>query len=214
MTTPAGNRAIPISACRALLTAVVCAEVAVDRRRARRRCRSSDDCARHVGRGRAWDTGVRRRRGPCPRTPGDGRRICGNCETTPSTVAGALSSENTMKRTVGLLILATMLHLVLVGTDLACASHGVASVAGKMAGMPDHHAPVHPTGSHSEGRGDCHTPAVPDCCNAVSSWAPSNAPATVVATGVEPQAREALTPGPRDAWVSRVTAPETPPPRA
>src|SRR5215470_8525972 len=108
-----------------------------------------------------------------------------------------------MKRALGLLMIASMLHLVMVESDSACAKHGAAPAA-TMAGMPDHPAPAHPTSSPSEGRGDCHTPVVPDCCSAVASCAPSIAPATVVATGAYLQERERLMPGPRDAFASRV----------
>jgi hypothetical protein len=118
-----------------------------------------------------------------------------------------------MRRTLGLFTMALMLHLVMVGSDFACAKH-VAAFGAAMAGMPDHPSGQHRTTSHSEGTGDCHTPVTPDCCSAITSCTSTIIPASADVSQAVVREHQAVTPGARDLWISRVVAPETPPPRA
>lgn len=108
-----------------------------------------------------------------------------------------------------------MAHLSLVGTDLACAKHGVAKA-------PDAHA-AHSTARHHvshSGRGasqqqdDCETPATPDCCSAVTSCAPTIAIGEVTSVDQTPLVDASRPVGTATAPLSRVVAPETPPPKA
>ena len=104
-----------------------------------------------------------------------------------------------------------MFHLALVGSDFACAKHAQTSAA-SMPGMPNHQG--HPVQSHGEGTGDCHTPVTPDCCSAITSCSTTIGPVNNGVGAPMIGRREADTWGTRDVGISRVIAPETPPPRA
>jgi len=117
-----------------------------------------------------------------------------------------------MRRAVALFTMALTLHLVMVGSDFACAKH-VAVSSAAMAGTTDSPSGQHPTTSHSEGTGNCHTPVARDCCSAITSCSSTIIPASAVVSKPVVSEHEAVTPGARDLWISRFVAPETPPPR-
>jgi hypothetical protein len=114
-----------------------------------------------------------------------------------------------------------MLHLMLVGSDLACASHGARSgraMAGMSAGahmtmgdMDGHAGAAHASAQPAT---DCTTPAQTRCCDAMSSCGVSTtlgAAPTLALAGLP----EATTPRHLGSvLVSVRTAPEPPPPKA
>ena len=116
-----------------------------------------------------------------------------------------------VRRILGLLTMSMMLHLSLVGTDFACAKHAHA-INASMPGMPNHQG--HPLQSHGEGTGDCHTPISPDCCSAITSCSTTIGPVNNSALNPILRRREHHRWATRELALSRVAAPETPPPRA
>lgn len=116
-----------------------------------------------------------------------------------------------MKRAFGAVSMLLMLHLSLVRADSACASHG-ASKGSPMAGMAEHHhGPAGP--SHGGQKEKCDTPVTQDCCSALTSCAPAlAAPASVEPRFAVLRVRQST--DRVESAPSRVTAPETPPPRA
>lgn len=124
------------------------------------------------------------------------------------------------RQVIGLLTAVFMLHLNVAAIDAACGTHGTdhdrAAQAATMAGMhmsmasvtgapaaPDVGEPMHP----------CDTPAGPSCCRAMVSCAP------VYVGSLTPTTRLLLPPADFrrvriDVPLSRLIAPEPPPPRA
>src|SRR5437763_386369 len=118
-----------------------------------------------------------------------------------------------MKRAFGVLSMLLMFHLVLVGSDLACATHGTRSTGAHSSMAHGAHHTGNPTGRHSEQERDCDTPVSPDCCSAQTPCAPTIDVAVVVSFA-EPIAAAGIIPdGVDSSPLLRLTAPETPPPR-
>jgi hypothetical protein len=112
-----------------------------------------------------------------------------------------------MKRFLSLLTFSMMVHLSLVAADNVCASHAVS----KAASAGQHHGMPMPSPKGEKGK--CDTPISPDCCTAMVSCAPTLA---LPELGKEQLALiDVSHPTDRvESAPSRVTAPETPPPRA
>jgi len=117
-----------------------------------------------------------------------------------------------VRRALALLVVGTMLHLAMASADFACAQHAV--VAAATPSMPNHQPPPHPTQSHGEGTGDCHTPVSPNCCTAITSCSVTLAPVVVAAAAELAHSAIAPPPEPNTTGAWRSLAPETPPPRA
>lgn len=113
---------------------------------------------------------------------------------------------------LGVFVTFTMAHLALVGSDLVCAKHGVAPTAQPGDAMPgmDHGQPAGQTGDKQP----CKTPTRADCCQAVASCAPSMAMASVVAIAEAPMMSSAALAFIGQIPLSRVAAPDPPPPKA
>jgi hypothetical protein len=116
-----------------------------------------------------------------------------------------------MKRLLGAISMALMLHLNLVGADAVCATHG--SAKGPMAGDHMVHQQHSAHSSHGSQKGKCNTPVSPDCCSALTSCAPMLSLVSLVAIELVPLHADPVADR-VDSPLSRVTAPETPPPRA
>jgi hypothetical protein len=117
-----------------------------------------------------------------------------------------------MKRLFGAISMLLMLHLTLVGADVVCATHGAAKMPIAGDHMSHHGYPAQSSqrGSQKE---KCNTPVSQDCCRALTSCAPTLDPVTLVASRFLPL--DTATIAYRvDSPLARVTAPETPPPRA
>jgi len=116
-----------------------------------------------------------------------------------------------MKRLLSLLTFSMMLHLSLVGADNVCANHAV-SKAAPAAGQSGHHHGM-PMPSRKGEKEKCDTPVSPDCCTAMVSCAPT----IVMPEPSKEQLAAIHVSHPTDrveSALSRVTPPETPPPRA
>jgi hypothetical protein len=119
-----------------------------------------------------------------------------------------------VRRIVGLSLAAFMLHLNVERADLACAAHAQHASAAAAHTSRAHHSMPTP-GEHARTHRDgCETPAQPDCCQALATCS--------IALGIVAD-RSAAAPmtwhdGVRAVAqrvpLSRVTAPEPPPPKA
>ena len=116
-----------------------------------------------------------------------------------------------LRRIFCVLVTFTMAHLAVVGSDLVCAKHSVTQVAQADVAMPgmDHGQ----TGHHGD-QPPCKTPARADCCQAVASCAVSVAIASVVAVADAPPMSSAVLASIDNVPLSRVAAPDPPPPKA
>ena len=119
-----------------------------------------------------------------------------------------------MKRVLGIVMTFLLLNFTLGSNDFACAKHGADAASSSAAVHADvtHHHGDQTNPSHSHERGGA-TPVAQPCCSAMASCMPTlaaHADATTSDSG-ESSSR------PRSnalAALSRLTAPETPPPRA
>ena len=113
---------------------------------------------------------------------------------------------------LGVFVTFTMAHLALVGGDLVCAKHAVARAAQPGDAMPgmDHGQPAGQTGDKQP----CKTPTRADCCQAVASCAPSIAMASVVVVSEASMMSSATHASIDSVPLSRVAAPDPPPPKA
>lgn len=120
-----------------------------------------------------------------------------------------------------------MLHLMLVGSDLACASHG-ASGGPAMAAMVMPDAPAHEGGAHAtaamtampddhataQAAQDCATPTQNRCCEAMSSCGVTTMVSAVRRPAVPVLSPDAAPLHASNPLVSVLQAPEPPPPKA
>ena len=131
---------------------------------------------------------------------------------------GTVTILRSMRRALGFVSMLLMLHLTLVGSDRVCAKHGVDATAAAMHGSSAHsgmsHEQNHPAQTHGEQKEQCETPISQDCCSALTSCSPTIvvASATTVVRAMSADADRPL--GPQSSMLSRVPAPEPPPPRA
>ena len=116
-----------------------------------------------------------------------------------------------MKRLFGAISMLLMLHLTLVGADVVCATHGAPKMPMAGGHMSHHQPPAR--SSHGGQKEKCNTPASQDCCRALTSCAPTLDPVTLVASRFL-RLDAAHIAYRVDSPLSRVTAPETPPPKA
>jgi hypothetical protein len=120
-----------------------------------------------------------------------------------------------MKRALALVMMFLFLHLSVGNKDLECANHSADS-ASTMAGM-DMHAGNHPadaqTEHHQAGHHDGRSTGDQPCCSAMASCSLSIA-ASDLESSLEELAFNARPLGREHSALVRVTAPETPPPRA
>ena len=113
---------------------------------------------------------------------------------------------------IGLLSVFSMAHFALVGSDLVCAKHSVAQGSQSSDAMP---GMDHGPGQQSPvGKLPCKIPARADCCQAVASCAPSVAVASVVAIADALILSSTVPSSIDDVPLSRIAAPEPPPPKA
>ena len=122
-----------------------------------------------------------------------------------------------MRRTLGLLSMLFMVHLTLAGSDPVCAKHGSASAMAmdtdaSGSSDADHHS--HSAQSHGEQQDQCEIPVTEDCCNAVTSCSPTIVIESMSAAAEPRPAVDGRPTSHHVTLLSRVTAPETPPPRA
>ena len=117
-----------------------------------------------------------------------------------------------LRRIVAALTWLFMAHLTIVGSDLTCAAHAGDAAAPPHAMM--HHG--HPsTGSH-EARADqapCRTPAIPMCCQAITSCAAALPLAESQHSTVIAREGTALPATLGEMPLSLIIAPDPPPPR-
>src|SRR6059058_5552944 len=118
-----------------------------------------------------------------------------------------------LRRLAGVLTGLLMAHLTFVGSDFACAAH-----PGHAAGVPHAMARhVHSATTSEDAAtdsGPCRTPAVPMCCQGLTSCAPmlsltklASFAGVIVLSNTVPE-------GVRDLPRSEIVAPDPPPPRA
>jgi hypothetical protein len=117
-----------------------------------------------------------------------------------------------VRRLAALLTALLMAHLTFVGSDFACAAH-----PGDTAGMPHamaHHAEAATTSEVATDGAPCRTPAVPMCCQGITSCGPVSSlmetarlAGVIVASKIVPESV-------RDLPLSEIVAPDPPPPRA
>jgi len=119
-----------------------------------------------------------------------------------------------MQRAIGLISMLLMLHLSLVGSDMVCATHGAVKAHAGGAVHSAAHDHSDSSAVDASQQDDRETSPAPARCNGVMSCAPTIAIAAVTAVE-DPSLVDAAHPaGPTTALLSRVIAPETPPPKA
>ena len=117
------------------------------------------------------------------------------------------------RRLVSFLLTLFTFHLMLVGPDNVCATHGRSSDAAAMPGMPMERGSPDADMHHGESRVPCDTPSSAHCCDAFASCAITvalDAPEQLVS-----DASLALTvpASADDPLLSRALGPEPPPPK-
>ena len=117
-----------------------------------------------------------------------------------------------IRRLLGILVLASMSHLVVAGSDLVCATHGHHVVAEQAPeSMPGMHQ--HDGGGQSE-KERCKVPARSDCCEAMTTCSANAA----LVSAVDADALTSYDAGHlafvADAPLTRIIAPDPPPPKA
>jgi hypothetical protein len=117
-----------------------------------------------------------------------------------------------IRRLLGILIVASMAHLVVAGNDLVCATHGAHAAAPEsQAAMPNMHH--HGDGGDS-GRERCKIPVRNDCCEAMTSCAANAALAVAIDENGGASSDARLVAFLSDAPLTRLVPPEPPPPKA
>ena len=115
-----------------------------------------------------------------------------------------------IRRAVGLLAGLFMFHLMLVGSDLVCLTHGTHEAHARALAHQD-------TAGHSDQHGSqapCDVPARADCCTAPTSCSTNIAVrAQYVTASVDPPQARAIA-GAVETPLSRIEAPDPPPPKA
>ena len=129
-------------------------------------------------------------------------------------VAGADRLRDVTHRIAAVLLSVLLLHLNFARADVACsahAGHSAKASQGHHAGAAHHEMPSSAPGPHSEK--SCDTPAQADCCLALTSCsvALGAADASDVSTSERPH--DGVVAATMSAPVSRLVAPEPPPPR-
>jgi hypothetical protein len=117
-----------------------------------------------------------------------------------------------IRRLLGILIVASMSHLVVAGSDLVCATHGGHAAA------PDSQAPMPGMHHHGDagdsGKERCKVPVRNDCCEAMTSCSANAALAVVIDENGGPNQDAPLVAFLADAPLTRLVPPEPPPPKA
>jgi hypothetical protein len=117
-----------------------------------------------------------------------------------------------MRRLVGILLAASVAHLVVAGSDLVCATHADHALARE--------APASMEGMHHHGDGGqtekerCKIPARSDCCEAMTTCSTSAALAAVMDDEARPPEDGRDISFLADAPLTRVIPPDPPPPKA
>jgi hypothetical protein len=121
-----------------------------------------------------------------------------------------------IRRFAALALTASLLHLSFVRADVACATHQThsAEIASRHVSVDDSH---HAENAHATPAGDhesaCETPAQPDCCHAMVSCSPAlglTCKEVILTTDREPGSVVSfIVNGP----LSRLIAPDPPPPK-
>lgn len=120
-----------------------------------------------------------------------------------------------IRRLLGILIVASMTHLVVAGSDLVCATHGGhASAQESQAPMPDMHHHGDAGDAGDSGKERCKVPVRNDCCEAMASCSPNAALAVAIDEQGNPSSNARLVAFLADAPLTRLVPPEPPPPKA
>ena len=117
-----------------------------------------------------------------------------------------------LRRSFGLLLTFTMAHVAMVGSDLACDRHGPgASPAADMAAM--HHGDGASEHAGDNTKKPCDVPASNRCCDAVTSCAVGATLAPAMSLHEMPLVASTFGPSIDEIPLSRVVAPDPPPPK-
>ena len=117
-----------------------------------------------------------------------------------------------LRRFVALITLLFTANLTMVGSDFVCGEHS-GDVAGHVAMTRHGHATMSGPGEHHE-EIPCHTPAVPMCCQALSSCAIALSPAASQSEPLILRLAASVLESRSEAPRSEIIAPDPPPPRA
>jgi hypothetical protein len=117
-----------------------------------------------------------------------------------------------IRRLLGVLVVASMSHLVVAGSDLVCTTHGGhAATHESQAPMPGmhHHGDAGDTSKEA-----CKVPVRSDCCEAMTTCATNVALTSVGDDHASPKDDAGIAVFVADAPLSRLVPPEPPPPKA
>ena len=117
-----------------------------------------------------------------------------------------------LRKSLGLLLTFTMAHVAMVGSDLACDRHepGATHAAG-MANM--HHGDAATEHQGASRKAPCDVPASNKCCEAVTSCAVEVTLSPSMTLHEMPLVASAFAPSVDEIPLSRVVAPDPPPPK-
>lgn len=120
------------------------------------------------------------------------------------------------RRLSGLITGLLMLHLTFVGADFACADHGnrPAQAREHTMGHHEHHVAAAHVEAAIATEHPCETPTQPECCHAMTSCAISAAFERGTRSDLVPLLRDVIEPALTRVPLSRITAPDPPPPKA
>jgi hypothetical protein len=120
------------------------------------------------------------------------------------------------RRVAGIAVALLMMHLTFVGADFACAQHGTTSAVGHEHAMAHHQA--HAIAVHVEDAGSgqppCEIPSQPQCCQALTSCTIAAALDGDSRSTSVPFAHVGIASALMRAPLSRIVAPDPPPPKA
>ena len=128
--------------------------------------------------------------------------------STPRPVVAYFSRTMGLRRLLGLGVLLTMANLAFASSDLVCAKHTGGHHATSESTMPatDHH-------DGTSEKAPCDIPSRADCCQAVTSCAPSLSLIAVVTSFDAQQDRVQLPRSTDEVALTRLIPPDPPPPK-
>jgi hypothetical protein len=118
-----------------------------------------------------------------------------------------------LRRFAGLLTGLLMAHLTFVGNDFACAAHP-GDTAGVQHAMAHHGHSATTSENAATENVPCRTPAVPMCCQGLTSCAPVLSVTEAAPVAHVMDASKTVPESVRDLPLSEIIAPDPPPPRA
>lgn len=117
-----------------------------------------------------------------------------------------------IRRLLGILVVASMSHLVVAGSDLVCATHGGHAAAQEsQAPMPGMH---HHGDAGDASKEACKVPVRSDCCEAMTTCSVNVALTSIADDHAGPNGDEGIAVFVADAPLTRLVPPEPPPPKA